>query len=482
LGQKLRTSSIPSTSHFPSESTRRLIPFIVAAPLFLQNLTGSILATALPSLAKALGSDVLHLNLAITLYLLSVALCLPLAAWLCERVGPRRLFCAALLIFSLGSILAALSQSLWHLAAARAFQGIGGAMMIPVGRLILLRSMPPDEIVKATIWYTVPPAIGAIVGPLVGGFVVTYLSWQWLFLINVPIALGACYLALRLLDEDGPGQKIPLDLGSYALMALALIGMLSGLAGSGKGLLPTSICITLILSGIGFSWLYLQHAKRATHPVMDFSLLRFPTFRASIVGGFGVRVGQGAAPFMLPLLFQIGFGLSPVAAGSLIFVSGVGSLLTRPVLTLAIQRYGFRNMLIGATIVCSLLYFGFALLRPGMSYVAMVAILLLNGASRGMLLVSMNTLGYTEIPKPKMSYATAMSTMGQQVSNTFGVAMAVVLLNLAMQARGSETLLAEDFWVGFVVLGILNALALFYFVPLPANVGAELTPTAESPP
>jgi EmrB/QacA subfamily drug resistance transporter len=471
-----------SSPPFPSEATRRLIPFIVAAPLFLQNLTASILATALPSLALALGSDVLHLNLAITLYLLSVAVSLPLAAWLCERVGPRRLFCAALIVFSLGSVFAALSQSLWHLAAARIFQGLGGAMMIPVGRLILLRSMPPDEIVKATIWYTVPPAIGAIIGPLVGGFVVTYMSWQWLFLINVPIALGACLLALKLLDKDGPGQEIPLDLVSYALLALALLGMLSGLAGSGKGLLSTSVCIALILGGIGFAWGYLKHAQNAAHPVMDFSLLRFLTFKASIVGGFGVRIGQGAAPFLLPLLFQIGFGLSPLAAGSLIFASGVGSLLTRPVLTLAIRRYGFRNMLIGATIVCSLLYFGFALLRPGMSYIAMVALLLLNGAARGMLLVSMNTLGYTEIPKPKMSYATAMSTMGQQVSNTFGVAIAVVLLNIAMEARGSQVLMAEDFWVGFVALGFLNGLALFYFVKLPANAGAELTPSEDSPP
>jgi hypothetical protein len=288
-------------------------------------------------------------------------------------------------------------------------------------------------------------------------------------------------LTLKVLDKDGPGQKIPLDLTSYALMALALLGVLSGLAGSGKGLLSTSACICLILSGIACAWLYLAHAKRASHPVMDFSLLRFSTFKASIVGGFGIRVGQGAAPFLLPLLFQIGFGLSPVATGSLIFVSGVGSLLTRPVLTQAIKRVGFRNMLIAATIVCSVLYFSFALLRPGMSYLTMVIVLLLSGAARGMLLVSMNTLGFTEIPSAKMSYATAMSTMGQQVAHTFGVALAVMLLNFAMQARGSQFLAAEDFWLGFVVLGLLNGLGLLYFVALPSNVGQELTPSDESP-
>jgi hypothetical protein len=354
-------------------------------------------------------------------------------------------------------------------------------MMLPVGRLILLRSMPADELVKATIWYTVPPAIGAIAGPLVGGAVVTYLSWQWLFLMNVPIALGACFFALKFLDKDGPGEKIPLDLVSYALLALTLLGVLSGLAGSGKGLLSTHVCIGLIVGGIAFAWLYLGHAKRATHPVMDFSLLRFPTFNASIVGGFGIRVGQGAIPFLLPLLFQIGFGLSPIAAGSLIFVSGVGSLMTRPVLIMAMRRYGFRNMLIGTTIMCSLLYFSFALFRPGIPYLMMVALLLLSGASRGMLLVGMNTLGYTEIPGPKMSYATAMSTMAQQVSNTFGVALAVMLLNIAMQVRGSAVLVAEDFAVGFLVLGLFNALALFYFVPLPSKVGAELTTSTETP-
>jgi EmrB/QacA subfamily drug resistance transporter len=467
--------------HLPSESARRIIPFVVAAPLFLQNFTASVLATALPSLALALHSDVLHLNLAITLYLLSVAVSLPMAAWLCERVGPRRLFCLALIIFSVGSVAAALSQSLWQLAAARVFQGVGGAMMIPVGRLILLRSMPPNEIVRATIWYTVPPAVGAIIGPLVGGFVVSYLSWQWLFWINVPIALAACFFALRLLDKDGPGQKIPLDLGSYGLLALALLGVLAGMAGSGKGLLPGHTSIALVVAGLFFFWIYLRHARQAAHPVMDFSLLRFATFRASIVGGLGIRIGQGAAPFMLPLLFQLGFGLSPLAAGGLIFLSAVGSLLTRPILDVAIRRYGFRHMLIGTTALCSVLYFSFALMQPGMPYLAIVALLILSGGARGMLLVSMNTLGYTEIPKPKMSYATALSTMAQQVSNTFGVALAVLLLNLAMSARQASTMMAEDFTLGFIVIGVFNAAGLYYFIGLPPDVGAELTPAPDDP-
>jgi EmrB/QacA subfamily drug resistance transporter len=468
----------------PSPVALSVIPFLVAVPLFLQNLTATVLATALPSLADALGSDVLHLNLAITLYLVSVAVSLPLAAWLCERVGARRIFCSALLIFSLGSLLSALSQNLWQLAASRAFQGIGGAMMIPVGRLILLRSIAPSEIVKATIWYTVPPVIGSLLGPLLGGFIVTYLSWQWLFLINLPIALGACIVALKILAKDELGQKIPLDFTSYGLMALTLLTLLSGLAGSGKGLLEPAISVGLIASGLLFSGAYWWHSKTALHPVVDFSLLRFKTFNASMIGGFGIRVGQGAAPFMLPLLFQLGFGLSPLKAGSLVFVSAVGSLLTRPILTTTINRYGFRNMLIGSTIVCSLLYFGFALLRPGMSYLVLVTLLLLNGAARGMLLVGMNTLGYLEIPKPSMSYATSLSTMNQQVSNTLGIAIAVLMLNWAMNLRGSIQMATEDFWLGFVFLGLVNSLALFAFVPLRRDIGVELqsVPPQSTPP
>lgn len=466
----------------PGPSARRLIPLVVAAPLFLQNLTASVLATALPSIAQALQSDVLHLNLAITLYLLSVAVALPLAAWMAERVGARRLFCTALVIFAMGSVLAALSQTLWHLAASRVLQGIGGAMMLPVGRLILLRSIPPEEIVKATIWYTVPPVVGSTLGPLIGGAIVTWLSWQWLFLINVPIALLACVMALRLLEKDAPGHRQPLDLGSYGLMALALLAMMSGLSGSGKGLLAPAVAVTLVVAGVGLSLLYLRHARRVAHPVMDFSLLRFGTFKASILGGFGVRVGQGAAPFMLPLLFQLGFGLSPVSAGSLIFIWALGSLLTRPVLNGAIARYGFRTMLIGTTAVTSLVYLAFALLRPGIPYGLLVPLLLLSGASRGMLMVSMNTMGYADIPKPRMSYATALSTMSQQVSNALGVALAVLLLNMAMQWRGATQLSAADFWPGFLALALINTLALVYFIPLPANAADDLRPGEDARP
>jgi EmrB/QacA subfamily drug resistance transporter len=457
-----------------SPLARKLIPLVVAAPMFLQNLTSSVLATALPSIASAIQSDPLHLNLAITLYLLAVAVALPLAAWLADRVGARRLFCMAMAVFALGSIASALSQNLWQLAASRAVQGIGGALMLPVGRLILLRTIPPNEIVKATIWYTVPPVIGATLGPLVGAFIVTYMTWPWLFLINIPVAAVSMGLALKLLKKDLPTHKIPLDHLSYLLMALTLLSLLSGMAGSGKGLLPPAACIALIASGAVCAWAYVWHSRRAEHPVMDFTLLRFKTFNASIVGGTWARIGQGAGPFLLPLLFQLGLGMTPMDSGLLIFIWALGSLFTRPVLTWSIKVFGFRQVLIYSTIVCSLGYMSFAFVRPGGSWWLLVAILALTGGARGTLMVSMNALGYTEIPKPRMSYATAMSTMSQQVSGTFGVALVVLLLNFAMDWRHSTVLTAVDFSPAFIAVGLLNLVALFYFIPLPKSVGAEL--------
>jgi EmrB/QacA subfamily drug resistance transporter len=463
-----------------SPFARKLIPLVVAAPMFLQNLTSSVLATALPSIASAIQSDPLHLNLAITLYLLAVAVALPLAAWLADRVGSRRLFCIAMAVFALGSVGSALSHNLWQLAASRAVQGIGGALMLPVGRLILLRTIPANEIVKATIWYTVPPVIGATLGPLVGAFIVTYMTWPWLFLINIPVAAVSMALALKLLKKDVPGKRIPLDHVSYLLMALTLLCLLSGMAGSGKGLLAPSTCLALIAMGALFSWAYFWHSRRAMHPVMDFTLLRFKTYNASIVGGTWARIGQGAGPFLLPLLFQLGLGMSPMNSGTLIFIWALGSLFTRPVLTWSIKMFGFRQVLIYSTIGCSLGYISLALVRPGVPIWVLVCILALTGGARGTLMVSMNALGYTEIPKPRMSYATALSTMSQQVSGTFGVALVVLLLNFAMDWRNSTSLTAIDFAPAFVAVGLLNLVALFYFIPLPKNVGAELMESNES--
>jgi hypothetical protein len=263
-------------------------------------------------------------------------------------------------------------------------------------------------------------------------------------------------------------------------MALTLLCLLSGMAGSGKGLLAPSTCLALIAMGALFSWAYFWHSRRAMHPVMDFTLLRFKTYNASIVGGTWARIGQGAGPFLLPLLFQLGLGMSPMNSGTLIFIWALGSLFTRPVLTWSIKMFGFRQVLIYSTIGCSLGYISLALVRPGVPIWVLVCILALTGGARGTLMVSMNALGYTEIPKPRMSYATALSTMSQQVSGTFGVALVVLLLNFAMDWRNSTSLTAIDFAPAFVAVGLLNLVALFYFIPLPKNVGAELMESNES--
>jgi EmrB/QacA subfamily drug resistance transporter len=323
-----------------------LIPLIVACALFMENLDSTAIATALPTIAAAFGESPVRLSLAITAYLFALAVFIPVSGWIADRFGARRVFRAAILVFVLGSVLCGFAGSVLELVLARILQGMGGAMMVPVGRLVLLRSTPKQDLVRAMAWLTVPALIGPVLGPPLGGFITTYVSWHWIFWINVPIGALGIVLATRFIPDLREERPPPLDLTGFLLSALGLIGLVAAFETAGRDLVPTGVTLLLLASGSAGVGLYLWHARRVRYPLLDLALLRVPTFRAAVVGGFLFRIGIGALPFLLPLMLQEAFGLNPFDSGLLTFAAAAGAMAMKATAQPILRLFGFKRVLI----------------------------------------------------------------------------------------------------------------------------------------
>ncbi len=454
----------------------RLIPIIVACPLLLQNLDTSIMATALPSIARSLDVETLHLNLAITSYLLSLAVFLPASGWLADRFGTRRVFCTAIVLFSAGSALCGLATSLPQLVLFRVVQGMGGAMMVPVGRLILLRSVPPARMVAAMVWFTVPGAVGRLAGPLLGGLIVTVTSWRWIFLLNVPFGVIGVLCALAFIEDTHEPRDARFDLPGFVLLSTGLVGLVGGLDTAGRGLVPQRVTFALIGVGALALVAYWRYSRRRVEPIIDPALLRYHAYRTAVLGGMPLRIALGASPFLLPLMLQLGFGLSPLASGSLSVATAVGSLSVRAVMGPAIRHIGFRPLLIGATLATGCFYASYGLFRPTTPHLLIFIVLLFGGLFNSLAMVTLNTLGYSDMPTPQMSRATAFASMAQQLSISVGVAFGASVLALTAHLYGGSAahLSARDFSPAFFVVGALTLSSLLFFVRLSHDEGAEL--------
>jgi EmrB/QacA subfamily drug resistance transporter len=469
----------PRTEH---PSRWRIIPLIVACPIFLQNLDTSIMATALPAIANSLQVDVLHLNLAITAYLLSLAVALPACSWLSDRIGPRRLFCAAILLFSASSALCSLSQTLGQLVVFRLLQGVGGAMMVPVGRLILLRSVPQAAMLSAMVWFTLPGGVGRMIGPLFGGLIVTVASWRWIFFINVPMGLLTVTMALMMITPDKPrgtdGVPSPrFDGMGFALLATGLVGVMGSVSLAGKHVLPLSLDIAIGILGILGFILYYRHSRRTAYPLLDLSILEFSSYRAIVMGAMPIQVALGAAPFLLPLMFQIGFGRTPMESGLLTVAISVGALSSRTFLNRLIKRFGFRTVLISAASTTALCYAAYGLFTPETPQPVMFVVMMVGGLTTAMAMISVNTLGYSDIPRDRMSHATAGAAMTQQIAASAGVVLGASMLTLTswLHDRPSGTYDAADFWPAFLVVGAVTMLAVLAFRRLRHDEGSSLS-------
>jgi EmrB/QacA subfamily drug resistance transporter len=459
----------------PPPASERIVPLIVATALFMENMDSTVIATSLPAIARAIGTNPLALKLAVTSYLLSLAICIPASGWTADRFGARNVFRIAIAVFILGSIACAASHSLEQFVLARFVQGMGGAMMTPVGRLIMVRSVDKKRLVNAMSLVTIPALIGPICGPPLGGFITTYASWHWIFLINVPIGLIGIVAASRYIANVHVERHDPFDFVGFVLSGLAIAGLAFGLSIMGLDFLPVSVVGSLICVGAISAVGYVIHAKRTPAPILDLTLLSLPTFRASIFGGFLFRLGIGALPFLLPLLLQIGFDLTPFQSGLITFTTALGSMFMKAAVASVLNRFGYRNVLLYNALISSAFLAACASFVPGMPYAAMIAILLAGGFFRSLQFTSINTIAYAEIDASKMSRATTLVAVAQQLSLSTGVAVGALVVEIMLRLKHATAMSAVDFPPAFLVVGALSASAVLLFARLAPDAGNELS-------
>jgi EmrB/QacA subfamily drug resistance transporter len=454
---------------------QRLIPLIVATALFMENMDSTVIATSLPAIAADIGTSPLTLKLAITSYLLSLAVFIPASGWTADRFGARMVFSLAVALFMVGSVGCALSSSVTHFVIARIVQGVGGAMMTPVGRLVLLRSIDKSALVNAMAWVTVPALVGPVIGPPLGGFITTYFSWHWIFLINIPIGLLGIFMALRYIDPIRSEDPERFDLYGLVLAGIGLGGIAFGLSVAGLNLLPWSVVASLVAIGTIAMTLYLIHAKRTASPVLDFSMLRLPTLRAAIIGGFLFRLGIGALPFLLPLLMQVGFGLSPFKSGMVTFASAVGAMGMKTLAARIIRTFGFRNIMVINAVVSSVFLAACALFTSSTPLLLIMIILVVGGFFRSLQFTAINTVAYAEIEPAQMSRATTLVSVNQQLAISAGVAVGAFAVETTMMWRHVEELSAFDFAPAFIVVSIISVVSTYFFWQMPDDAGHEIS-------
>jgi EmrB/QacA subfamily drug resistance transporter len=467
----------------PVSRQTRLTALIVACAMFMQNLDSTIIATALPTMARSFGYDPVRMNVALTSYLLSLTVFIPASGWVADRYGTRNVFRAAIVVFTVGSIFCGLSDGLVELVAARVLQGIGGAMMVPVGRLLLLRTAAKSELVAAMAWLTVPALLGPVVGPPVGGFIVTYFNWRWTFFINIPVGLiGLLAVTLFIQDfREPPRGKF--DVRGLMLAGLALVCGMFGLETVGRGLVPPAVTGAMIAAGLAMAFLYYLHARWTPAPLLDFTLMRLPCFGLSFGAMMLFRTGIGAIPFLLPMMLQIGFGNSAVQSGLITFASSAGALVMKPAAQHALRLFGFRDTLIWNGVLSGVMLTICALFRPTWPAAAIYLVLLVGGFLRSLQFTAYNTLAYGDVPRAKMSAATSLYAAGQQLAATIGVSVGALSLEVARTVSHHQTPENSDFSVAFVVVGLMTLMAVPIAYLMPATAGDDLTGRqAVSPP
>ncbi|MER9137591.1 DHA2 family efflux MFS transporter permease subunit [Mesorhizobium sp. M0830] len=470
-------TAIPETETLPETATNaRRVALIVAIAFFMQLLDSTIISTSLPQMGASFGVSAVAMSIGITAYMLTMAVFVPLSGWLADRFGARNIFLLAIVLFTLASLACGFSQNLTQFVAARVVQGLGSALMTPVGRILVLRNASKSELLNATALITWPALFAPVVGPVLGGFITTYLSWHWNFFINIPLGVVGLALVARFIPGDREADPKPLDWPGFVLTSAGLALLLYGLeriAHPEDGVLPT---VALIAAGIVIGWLAVRHLRRAPHPLLDLSSFKVLTFAIStLAAGTIFRVAINATPFLLPLLFQVGFGLSPVDAGMMILAYFLGNLGMKTVTTPTLRRFGFRSVLVVNGVIASAAIIACAAISPQTPQSLVIVLMLIAGLSRSMQFTALNTLAFADIDAAQRSSAATLSSMLQQVAMLFGVAVAAAVLNLSQIARDRPALDLVDFRIAFLVIGPIGLVAALRFLALPAGAGAEVS-------
>lgn len=476
--KKTEKLTLPTTTNIKNaeEKPNWVIPVVLAIAFFMENIDATAIATSLPTIASAINTDPIALKLAMTAYLVSLSVFIPISGWMADRFTARHVFRLAIVVFMLGSILCTAANSLCFFVISRFIQGMGGAMMVPVGRLFLLRITPKNQLVSVLSWFSIPALAGPLMGPPIGGFITTYFSWHWIFLINIPIGIIGLICASIYMPKSEEINKRPLDWIGFLLSGLAVSLLIFGMSIISLPTVRKEYGIVMTISGLILGYGYVTYAKRIKHPLLDIKIFKNNVFRKAIFGGSIFRIGIGAVPFLLPLMLQLGFHLTPMQSGAITFSTALGSLSSKLLLNYITDRISFYNIAVYGSAMSAIITVSYGLFVPSTPCWLMLLILAIGGLLQSLFFSCINAVGFSQIEKSQMSQATPIHTVAQQASLALGVAIAGMILEFCIAFHGNSVQI-KDFHLAFFVVGFISLFSIAIFKRFDRNVGNELKKT-----
>jgi EmrB/QacA subfamily drug resistance transporter len=475
---------MPTSTPQLDARTLRWMPWVIAIAFFMQSLDGTILNTALPSMASSLAENPLRMQSVIIAYMLTIALLIPASGWISDRFGIKRIFFSAILLFSFGSLLCAVSNSLGMLVGARVIQGLGGALMMPVGRLIVLRAYPRTELVRTLSFITMPALLGPLMGPTVGGWLVEYLSWHWIFLINLPVGILGCFAVRKFIPDLQGGGRTRFDLVGFGLFGASMVLITIAMEGLGELNLPHLRVVMLLFGGMACLAAYWLRASHVEAPLFSAQLFKTRSFAVGIMGNLFARLGSGALPFLVPLLLQVGMGYSPAEAGMSMLPLAASAMIAKSLARWLIERLGYRIILTGNTLLLGILLASVALVGADTPYWALLTLLACLGAVNSLQFTAMNTVTLIDLDDASAASGNSLLSVVAQLSLSFGVACAAALLGgfTDQVATGEVSSVLGAFQLTFLSVGVLAMFAAGIFLQLPSKTTAkEATQPARQP-
>jgi EmrB/QacA subfamily drug resistance transporter len=459
-----------------------VIALIVACAFFMENLDATIIVTAVPQMAETFGTTATRMSLGVTAYVLATAASIPASGWLADRVGARNLFCAAIGLFTLASMACGAAPTFATFIAARVVQGAAAAMMSPVGRLVVLRTAEKRDLMQALSTLVWPALFAPVIGPPLGGLLTSAASWRWIFFVNLPLGIAGMALVLAFIPNEKTTERTTFDLPGFILMAAALAALTYGIDAIGAHEIDVPLSASLLATAVVIGFLAVRHLRAVPNPVVRLQALRLRTFFVgSISGGSISRAAISATPFLLPLMFQVGYGLSPVASGLLLLIYMTANLAMKAVTNPILRRFGMRSVLVFNGAIASIGIAACACISPGLPLVASALILTLAGASRSMQFTALTFVAFADITPEERGSASVLFSLTQQISMGMGVAVGALMLNFSRVLREASSLALHDFRVAFALAGLLSATALFSYARLDADSGAEISGHAGQP-
>ncbi|HDR9471929.1 MFS transporter [Burkholderia multivorans] len=456
------------------------LPYVVAATFFMEYLDTTIIATGLPQMARSFGTSPNSLGLGMSAYMIALAVFIPASGWVADRFGSRSVFFTAIVTFTLASLLCGVARDVAQFTAARVLQGVGGALMVPVGRLTVVRSVDKKHLMQAISTITWPGIVAPVVGPPLGGFIITYASWRWIFLLNLPVCIAVLVAVIRWVPNLRSEDRRPFDVGGLILSGVALTAILYGAGIASQSDTNPWSGIAVIGVGVMVGAIAYRHLLARPYPLVDVTTLRIPTFSVTVVTGTITRIGIGAVPYLMPLLFQIGFGLSAFQAGLLLLASALGNLGMKTLTTTVLKRCGFRNVAIVNCLICGIFTITCGLLTPASPLALTLLIVFVYGATRSMQFTSLATLAYADVPVPQISGANTMWNAAQQMSIGLGIAFGALALRVASSFHERSMALADsftlhDFRFAFQCAGALTLVSIYGYAKLTYDAGRKLS-------